>query len=203
MSDSDAQADLAASIRKLLEVTIQARPDDASIAEASSRVRSLTEKLRSYVPDPVPPRYPFAAGGQSTFEEIFAYDFVMGTKNPVAAPVRFANEGNTAVGFATFGSVYEGPPGCVHGAVIAGVFDQVLNIANMLHGTPGPTVRLEFDFRKPTPLNREIRFEGVCQRVEGKRIHSTAKCISGDVVTVEAQGVFAVIDLEKLDKLGL
>ncbi len=201
MSDSptDPHAALADSLRRLLDIAVRLRGDHPEIAGAAAALLAIESDLERLLPETPPSRYPSTA---ATIDDIFRYDFVMGDLNPVAVPVRFRNEGTTAVGFATFGNVYEGPPGCVHGAVIAGVFDQVLNIANMLSGTPGPTVRLELNFRKPTPLHREIRFEAKCERVENRRIHTTARCLHGDTVTVEASGTFAEIDLAKLSRLG-
>lgn len=186
---------LADSLRRLLDATVRLRGDHPSLATAANRLHELAVTLERLIPETPPPRYPSAP---TSIEEIFRYDFVMGDRNPVAAPVRFENRDQTAIGFATFGSVYEGPPGCVHGAVIAGVFDQVLNVANLLNGTPGPTVRLELDFRKPTPLHREIRFEARCDRVEDRRIYTTARCFAGETLTVEATGIFAAVDPEKL-----
>ena len=37
----------------------------------------------------------------------------------------------------TFGSAYEGPPGCVHGGFVAAAFDEVLGFVQSLGGQPG------------------------------------------------------------------
>ncbi len=197
---SDPHIALADALRSLLDTTVRMRADDdALLDETAERVRALDARLRAHIPDPPPPRYAFTE--TPAFDELFAYDFVMGPRNPVAVPLRFTEGGNQAIAFATFGTVYEGPPNCVHGAVISAAFDQVLNIANLINGTPGPTVHLAMDFRKATPLNREIRFEASCDKVENRRIHSTARCYDGDTLTVEATGVFAQIDAERLKAL--
>ncbi len=199
MSKTEPHIELADSLRRLLDATVRLRGDHDSLTSAAEQVRSIAAELESLIPETPPPRYP---SSPTTIDEIFRYDFVMGDRNPVAVPLRFQNDKQRAIGFATFGTVYEGPPGCVHGAVIAGVFDQVLNVANLLNGTPGPTVRLEIDFRKPTPLHREIRFEAKCDRVEKKRIHTTARCFTGDTLTVEASGIFVAVDMDKLKRMG-
>lgn len=186
-------------LRELLDLAVRLRGDHSQIDAAAQQLGTLAAQLQSLLPETPAARYP---RGAASIEDIFRYDFVMGDCNPVALPLRFRNHDKTAVAHATFGSVYEGPPGCVHGAVIAGVFDQVLNIANMLSGTPGPTVRLEIDFRKPTPLHCELRFEARCDKIENRRIHATARCLHGDIVTAQAAGTFAAIDLDKLARLG-
>ena len=187
-------------LRRLMEVSVRVRSDDAELRECAAEIDTMIKRLQRHVPDPPHSRYPSEHGG--TLEEIFRYDFVMGERNPVAAPLRFQNEGKTSIATATFGDIYEGPPGCVHGAVIAGAFDQVLNVANLLQGSAGPTVRLETKFHKPTPLKREIRFEGQVRKVEGRRIFTDAKCIADDDVTVEAHGVFVSFDFDKIQSLG-
>ncbi len=195
MSNNEPHLALADGLRRMLDATVRLRGDHPSLAAAADKLSDLAENLERLLPETPPPRYP---SGLASIEEIFRYDFVMGDRNPVAALVRFDNRDQTAIGYATFGNVYEGPPGCVHGAVIAGVFDQVLNVANLLNGTPGPTVRLEIDFRKPTPLHRELRFEARCDRVENRRVHTTARCYDGDTLTAEASGIFVPVDLKKL-----
>lgn len=193
------RAALAESIRGLIDVAVSLGSDDRRFAAAARRVDALTDELRALVPDPLPSRYPDTH--VDTLEEIFPYDFVMGEMNPVAAPVRFEWREPLAIGRAVFGRVYEGPPGCVHGAVIAAVFDQVLNVANMFHGTPGPTIRLELDFRRPTPLNAEVRFEGWREKIEARRIHSAGRLLVDEQVTVEARGIFKEISLDRIQKL--
>ncbi len=195
-----AHAQLADSIRRLIDVTVSLGAADEGLADTARRLDAITAELRGLVPDPLPSRYPESQ--VDTLEEIFPLDFVMGERNPVAPPVRFERLDTRAIGRATFGRTYEGPPNCVHGAVIAAVFDQVLNVANMFAGTPGPTVRLELEFRRPTPLNRELRFEGWREKLDGRLIHSAGCLLVDDQVTVEARGVFKAISIDRLKRLG-
>jgi len=192
--------ELAESIRRLIDVTVSLAGADERFAAAARRVDAIADELRELVPDPLPPRYPQSQ--VETVEEIFPYDIVMGDRNPAAPPLRFEWREPLAIGRALFGRTYEGPPGCVHGAVIAAAFDQVLNVANILQGTPGPTVRLELEFRRPTPLHREVRFEGWREKIEERRIHSAGRLLVGDQVTVEARGVFKTISLDRIQKLA-
>ena len=72
-------------------------------------------------------------------------------------------------GRATFGSAYEGPPGCVHGGYVAAAFDEVLGSAQSLAGRPGMTVRLTVNYRNPTPLHTELTFAGRVTQVDGRK----------------------------------
>ena len=129
------------------------------------------------------------------------FDPIVGRMSPLAPPVEFTWEDGKAIGRVRFGSPYEGPPGCVHGAVIAACFDQVLNVANLMSGTPGPTARLTLRFRKPTPLGSDLVFEGWQERVDGKRVHARGRLRSGDTVTAEAEGLFVRVPTERVLRL--
>ena len=76
---------------------------------------------------------------------------VGGACNPIAPPITFTVDGDVVVGEVTYGSAYEGPPGCVHGGYIAAAFDELLGFANSLSGTPGMTGTLTVRYRRPTP----------------------------------------------------
>ena len=102
------------------------------------------------------------------------------------------------VATATYGAAYEGPPGCVHGGMIAAAFDQVFNVANLMLGNPGPTASLQLHYRRPTPLGVALRFEGWQERLDGRRVHVRGRLLAGDRVTVEASGVFVVVPVERI-----
>lgn len=199
MSDRDAAlASLAASVRRLIDATVSVDGDAARLLAAAQRVDAVTAELRTAVPDPPPPRY---AGGGDTPMAVFPYDCTIGRWNPLAAPIEMRWEDPLAVGEVVFGTAYEGPPGCVHGAVIAAAFDQVLNVANLMSGNAGPTARLQMRYRRPTPLRRPLRFEGWVARREERKVHSAGRLLVGDVVTVEAEGLYVIVDPERVVNL--
>ncbi|MBX3024800.1 PaaI family thioesterase [bacterium] len=200
MSDRDtALEELAASVRRLIDATVRVDGDAALLRAASRRVDDLAAALRGAAPDPPPPRYP---GGETPMG-FFPYDFVIGRWNPLAAPIAMRWEDPLAVGEVTFGTAYEGPPGCVHGGAIAAAFDQVLNVANVMSATAGPTARLQMFYRRPTPLHQPLRFEGWVARREERKVHSAGRLLAGDVVTVEAEGLYVILDpLRVVNLLG-
>jgi len=195
--DDDALARLAESVRQLIEVTVTLDASPERLADAAAQIDAVVAALRDSVPNPPPPRYP----GGPTAADVFPYDYVMGRWNPLAAPIRFTWQDPLAVGIARFGTAYEGPPGCVHGGAIAAAFDQVLNVANLMSGNPGPTARLETRFRAPTPLHREVRFEGWVTAREERKVRSAGRLLVDGTVTAEAEGLFIVIDVERVMRL--
>ena len=118
---------------------------------------------------------------------------VVGYHNPLALPVRVEIADNIVIGHARFTWPYQGPPGCVHGAVVAGVFDELLSFANIINGPAGMTGKLSIKYRHPTPLHEDLRF--VCRResISGRRLVATGECYAGDLVTAEAEGLFIIV----------
>jgi acyl-coenzyme A thioesterase PaaI-like protein len=121
---------------------------------------------------------------------------VVGHASPLAPRVEWEESDATIDGkpgieaHGTFGAAYEGPPGYVHGGMIALAFDEVLGIANIAAGHPGMTARLTIHYRKPTPLFRDLRFLAALDRVEGRRIMSRAEVWDGETLTAQAEGLF-------------
>ena len=188
---------LAGRLRELIAATVESEAPAEAIAAAIADVEAAIGHLRPHVPDPPPPRYPSGPGGTAP-EEFFPFDFVLGPFNPIAAPIRVEWHAPLAIGRVVFGTAYEGPPGCVHGGVIAASFDQVLNVANLMSGIAGPTRSLEIRYRKPTPLRREIVFEGRVESVEGREVRTSGRILVDDVVTAEALGVFVQIPIDRI-----
>lgn len=196
--DRDALSRLADSVRQLIDVTVTIEAPPDRLAAAAARIDALVAELRRSVPEPPPARYP---GGGTVAGDVFPYDYVMGKWNPLASPVHFEWQDPLAVGTATFGTAYEGPPGCVHGAVIAAAFDQVLNVANLMSGAAGPTARLEMRYRQPTPLHRAVRFEGWVTQREERKVRTAGRLLVDDNVTVEAEGLYIIVDAARVMRM--
>jgi acyl-coenzyme A thioesterase PaaI-like protein len=78
----------------------------------------------------------------------------------------------------------------VHGAVIAGVFDQVCNVANFGSGVPGPTRSLDVRYERPTLLGVPTRWEAWVESVEGREVTTRAHLLQQGEVTCRCVGSF-------------
>jgi acyl-coenzyme A thioesterase PaaI-like protein len=126
----------------------------------------------------------------------------IGLANPLAPPITVGKSGaRSAVATVTFGSAYEGAPGCVHGGFIAGAFDEVLGYVQSLSGKGGMTGTLTIKYRNPTPLHTELFFEAEITRIEGRKIFTLARLFAGDTLTAEAEGLFISVDATKFEGL--
>jgi acyl-coenzyme A thioesterase PaaI-like protein len=176
------------------------------------QVRAAADRLEAHVPEPpppvthIPPPESLPPPGRGTRADAMAtgmaFDVVIGAYSPLALPVEISFEPPGAVGRGRFTLPYEGPPGCVHGAVIAATFDIILTAANMAAGTAGPTVSLTTKYRRPTLLQEDARFEAWVERTEERRVFTAGRVVQRGAVTVEAEGVFALIDQSRTRALG-
>ncbi len=70
-------------------------------------------------------------------------------------------------------------------------------MANVVSGHGGMTARLTVRYRRPTPLHTELQLHARTERIEGRRITTSATLRARDVVTAEAEGLFVVIGAER------
>jgi acyl-coenzyme A thioesterase PaaI-like protein len=143
---------------------------------------------------------PTMAQAASTGEhDYFVRNPVAGIYNPVAPPmiVEFVDgaDGGPREVRATvrYGRVYQGPPGFVHGGLVAAVLDDSLGLANVAAGTGGMTGTLTIRYSRPTPLETDLRVEARCLGVEGRKIRSWAGLYDGDTLLAEADAVFIIV----------
>jgi acyl-coenzyme A thioesterase PaaI-like protein len=194
----EAAEELTRSIRELIAVAVTALAPPEVLRLAAAEIRGLVETLRAHVPDGAAARYPRPESITGP-ADVMPFDPVMGPLSPLAPPLTFVTDaGGTTTAQVCFTTPYEGPPGCVHGGVIAACFDQVLNVANLLAGVPGPTRSLEVRYLKPTPLGVGVVFEAGPPLVDGRQVRTTGVLRAGDAVVAEATGVFVILPLDRI-----
>jgi len=198
--------ELAAAVRRLMELTVTSAPPPGVLAEAAARVEALSDELESAVPDdsaPVPrfSGYDVDPGDLTGLTDSMPFDMVAGACNPLAPPLEVWFDPPVARGRAVFTPTYEGAPGWVHGAALAAVFDIVLTAANVLADAAGPTVWLTIRYRRPTLIGVESLFESEVTGLTEKRTHSRGVLRQNGRVTVEAEGEFVNIDRDKISAL--
>ncbi len=199
--------ELADAVRRLMELTVTAAAPPEVLADAAGRARVLAGELEPHVPaagDVPVARYADRSVGPeeaATLATAMPFDVVIGSCNPVAPPIEVSFEPPKAIGRAMFTAPYEGAPGCVHGAVIAGAFDIMLTAANVMAGAAGPTVTLSLRYRKPTVIDQPVRFEAWVTERTDRRTRSRGRLLQGKVVTVEADGEFATLDRSRIEAM--
>jgi len=127
-----------------------------------------------------------------------------GLSNPLAAPLQIAPDPDARVvaGEVTFGPVFEGAPGCVHGGFVAAALDEALGMAYIFSGGPGMTGELTTRYLRHTPIDQPLRIEARLDSVDGRKIHTSGEVYLGDVVVAEGSGLFIAVDNEKFRRLA-
>jgi hypothetical protein len=195
----DLRFELATEVRRLTSAMVGLPLSDADIAAATTAVAEVADRLeRAAGPGRRPRAQPDPVGNAQDF---FPTSPVIGFANPVAPPVVVEAVDGGLLGSGWFDYQYEGPPTCVHGGVIAMVFDEMLGAANILAGNPGMTGTLTIRYRKPTPLRTPLRLEARFMSRDGRKILTTGAIYHGEVLTAEAEGIFIELVPQRFMKI--
>jgi len=185
---------LADAVRKLIEHAVVSEVPDDEAAEIAAQLEDIDERLlrhpRGGMPRKVLPDF-------RDLQAIFRGDPVIGEHNPIAPPVAVELVDGVIRGSANLGPPYEGPPGYVHGAIIAATFDMLLGLANVASGNPGMTGTLTVRYRRPTPLHTDLSFEARTGERTGRKVIAKGTLQANGEITAEAEGVFIVLELDR------
>lgn len=187
---------VAGAIRDVLHRMVQTSAPNEVIEAVADDVEAAARRFAPYGGKSMYEGFAEAANAGEPFA-FFDHSPMLGQANPLAPPIQLRLDGDRIRGIATFGPAYEGPPGCVHGGYIAAAFDEVLGSTQSLSGSPGMTGRLTVHYRKPTPLQTELQFEGWIESVDGRKILTKGELRAGDVLCAEAEGLFISIKTDQ------
>lgn len=109
------------------------------------------------------------------------YNPVYGPGSPIAPPMVVEDfpEGR-CIGRVTLGKAHEGPPGLVHGGVVATLLDHALARSARVAGHGGLTASLTVRFKRPAPLGIPLVVTGELGEVDGRRSTATARLTAAD-----------------------
>lgn len=201
LDPDDARLRLTAATRRVITELASSTATDEAFEQACELVEQAARVLAERPHDR---HYQGAEASLVEHQETGSFlDFspFIGSFNPLAPPIRIGVVDQVVVGTVTYGPAYEGPPGCVHGGFIAAGFDEVLGFAQSMSGQPGMTGRLAVSYRSTTPLGKPLRYEGRVDRIEGRKIFTTATLHHGDTLCAEAEGLFISMKPEVFQRL--
>jgi acyl-coenzyme A thioesterase PaaI-like protein len=177
---------LADSVRALADASLRTtvRPEVAT--EVRAEIDRLTARLAA---EQIPGNFGVSLSSSGMVRG--HGNAVVGLRNPVAVPLHIEkSEDGRAWSSFHLGALYEGPPGCVHGGVLALVLDQLLGEAGAAGGAPGMTGTLTLRYEQNTPLG-DCSAEAWIDRVEGVKTFVVGELRRADgETTVRAEGIF-------------
>ena len=174
-------------LRKTLELSINLENTSEKLEIIQSNLEDLNRNIREISGNSALDRHYEYQGNPN---HILPYSPATGYMNPIAPNVEIIEKLGKVTGHVTFNKTYEGPPNCVHGSIVASIYDQVLAIANIINGTAGPTANLSVNYRKVTPLHRPLRFEAYVEKVEGRKVFLKGQCYDNEELITDCTGLF-------------
>jgi uncharacterized protein (TIGR00369 family) len=90
---------------------------------------------------------------------------------------------------------FEGPPGHLHGGIIATILDEAMGKLNRQKGVVAVTRHIAVDYLQPVPLATRLRVVAWSVQVEGRKHFHAAEIRTpeGDVLA-QAEGIFVTVD---------
>jgi uncharacterized protein (TIGR00369 family) len=191
-----AVGELGTALRELVDAAVRTEASVEELAAATAEARALTARLRAESRG----LHDIATVDDPEIGERW-YSPVYGPGNPVAPPlVATDSPEGRATGRATLGKAHEGPPGLVHGGVVATLLDHVLARAVRAAGRGGLTATLTVTFRRPVQLGVPLRATAELTGQDGRRTTATARLVAEDdpdTTLAEAEGLFVALRPER------
>src|SRR5262249_52665574 len=134
-------------LRRLTNQGVHTSASPELLGRAAAALEAVADELDPGTP-PRAPAVPAFLPGRGP-EAFFPFSPMIGRYNALAPPVTIDVIDGAVHGTGNLDAAYEGPPGCVHGGVIAALFDELLGVANISAGVGAMTGTLTITYRSP------------------------------------------------------
>jgi uncharacterized protein (TIGR00369 family) len=192
----EAVGDLGTALRELVDAAILTEVPVDELAAVAVATRDLAARLRAETRG----LHDIATVDDPEIGERW-YSPVYGPGNPVAPPmVATQTSDGRAEGRVTLGKSHEGPPGLVHGGVVATLLDHVLARAVRAAGRGGLTATLTVTYRRPVQLGVPLVATAELASASGRRTTATGRLVAEDdpsTTLAEAEGLFVALRPER------
>jgi acyl-coenzyme A thioesterase PaaI-like protein len=203
VKDWSALEEAAAAMRRLNRAVANFEADDGDWREVAARVTELAERLETgdvrskdeavlTLPDFVTANegrpLPVAVGEAVEFDP---FSIGSGRLHPSSVGMELRRDGDASVsGVVHVDPMFQGPPGRVHGGVVALLMDELMSMVNRIVGRRAYTARLAVDLRAPAPIGTDLTFRARLHDVTGRKITIRADGRSPAGVFAEAEALF-------------
>jgi len=196
---------VAAAVRRIGAVTIGQPVEDDDLSDAAAALAGVADRLEEAAArlkrrrnTPGPNGFPGVHP-----QDHFPTSPMIGFANPISPPIEVwavhGEDGQRELrGRVTFDYPYEGPPTCVHGGVIAELFDELLGLSNILAGLGAMTGTLTIRYRRPTPLLAPLEVAARHTGSEGRKVFAWGGLYHEGELTAEAEGIFILVEPKRM-----
>ena len=123
--------------------------------------------------------------------------FACGPANEYGLHLRFVLDVKAGTATARFLLTrrFEGPPGHIHGGIIATLLDEAMGKVNKLKNVVALTRHMDVDYLRPVPLRQPLTVVGSTGQSDGRKHHNQAEILNaaGEVLA-RSRGLFIAID---------
>ena len=191
-----AVGELGTALRDLVDAAVRTEVPLEELAEIAKEAGELAARLRAQTRG----LHDIASVDDPEIGERW-YSPVYGPGNPIAPPmVATQTPDGRASGRVTLGKPHEGPPGLVHGGVVATLLDHVLARAVRAAGRGGLTATLTVTYRRPVRLGVPLLATAEVGTTDGRRTTAVARLVAEDdpgTTLAEAEGLFVALRPER------
>ena len=184
---------LVSRVHDLVDAVANPEVDPDTWAETAATVQTLTDRLnvaRREVGTMVTREI-----GDGTTEVGTITNIVAGDTNPAAPRLALMRTDEGLRAEITLNTIYQGPPGLVHGGWIAAMLDQAVGSVSAIETSPGLTAHLEVDYRRPTPLFTPLEITSWVDRIEGRKVYVAGQIKAHGQVTAEGSALMIRVEV--------
>jgi acyl-coenzyme A thioesterase PaaI-like protein len=205
MKDWSALEQVAAAMRRLNRAVAAFDAPEAELREIARAATDLSQRLEAGTPRVkeqeiasfpsfVTTGEPPASAVDAEVIEFDPFSLGGGRLNPSSIGIEFGRDGAAAVtARCTVHGIFQGPPGRVHGGVVALIIDELMGVVNRVATRRAFTARLQVHLRAPTPVDSELTFRAWEHDVDGRKVVIRAEGRHGDTLVAEADALFIVV----------
>ena len=126
--------------------------------------------------------------------------FGCGPANPIGLHLDFyIAEDQSVVCTPTVADSFEGPPGLLHGGIIATLLDEAMSKSVRVRGLTAMTRQIEIEYLRPVPSATEISIVGRLVRSEGRKHWTEAQILNEkSKVLATAKGLFVEVRASRM-----
>lgn len=184
---------IASAMNGIMDSLIRLDATPEQLSAYADRLEALQQDLAQHGRMDQLALYKKFAENQGTEEDalnIVDFDLFVGRSTPLTLPLDIWVEGEKVHAKANLGMHYQGPPGRVHGGIVAAIFDVLLAHTQQITHTVGFTGSLSVRYRAATPLNTDLTMEAWITETEGRKLFNKGVIKVGDEITAEATGIW-------------
>jgi acyl-coenzyme A thioesterase PaaI-like protein len=139
-----------------------------------------------------------------TADERSNHCFGCGPNNPQGMHLSFVIDATgpariTSTAAVQLTRIYQGPPGYIHGGIVATLMDEAMSKLNRPLGVIAFTRHMEVDYLRPSPLDQPLTLIGTHLSRKGRKLfHQAELRLADGTVLARAKGLFVALTPEQL-----